>query len=92
MRTTTSQKCAAVPRRARIEGSKTFVSPNSRLDSNKEEEEEEDGHLRAFSGRSWTGPGRSLVIGPVVPSFRALSGRLNFTARRHKSNKDYLLY
>ena len=34
-----SQKCAAVPRRARIEGSKTCVSPNSRLESNKEEEE-----------------------------------------------------
>ena len=34
-RTTTSQKCAAVPRRARIEGSQTFVSFNSRLESNK---------------------------------------------------------
>jgi len=36
---TTSQKCAAVPRRARISGSETFVSLNSRLESNKEEEE-----------------------------------------------------
>jgi len=40
LRATTSQKCAAVPRRARIEGSKTCVSLNSRLESNKEEEEE----------------------------------------------------
>jgi len=38
-----SQKCAAVPRRARIQGSQTFVSLNSRLESNKEEEEEEEG-------------------------------------------------
>ena len=26
--------------------------------------------------------------GPVDPSFRALSGRLKFTVRRHKFNKD----
>ena len=39
-RTTTSQKCEAVPGRARIEGSLTFVSLNSRLDSEKEEEED----------------------------------------------------
>jgi len=26
--------------------------------------------------------------GPVVPSFRALSGRFKFTARRHNLNKD----
>ena len=29
-----------VPRRARIQGSQTFVSQNSRLESNKEEEED----------------------------------------------------
>ena len=29
--------------------------------------------------------------GSVVPSFRALSGRLKFTFRRHKFNKDSLL-
>ena len=28
--------------------------------------------------------------GPVLPSFRALSGRLKFTARRHRSNKNSL--
>ena len=28
--------------------------------------------------------------GPVDPSFRALSGRLKFTVRRHKFNKDSL--
>ena len=27
---------------------------------------------------------------PVDPSFRVLSGRLKFTARRHKFNKDSL--
>ena len=35
---TTTQKCEAVPRRARIQGSRTCVSPNSRLESDKEEE------------------------------------------------------
>ena len=38
IRTTTSQKCEAVPRRARIWGSWTCVSLHSRLESNKEEE------------------------------------------------------
>ena len=32
-------KCEAIPRRARIQGSQTFVSLNSSLESNKEEEE-----------------------------------------------------
>ena len=35
-------------------------------------------------------PNRSAVVSPVVPLFRALSGRLKFTARRHKFNKDSL--
>ena len=35
-RTTTLQKCAAVLRGARIEGSQTFVSLNSRLESDEE--------------------------------------------------------
>ena len=30
----------------------------------------------------------SSLLGHVDPSFRALSGRLKFTARRHKFNKD----
>ena len=38
--TTTSQKREAVPRRARISGSWTLVSLNSRLESNKEEKVE----------------------------------------------------
>jgi len=29
-------------------------------------------------------------VGPVDPAFRALSGRLKFTVRRHKFNKDSL--
>jgi len=29
-------------------------------------------------------------LGPVHPSFRAISGRLKFTVRRHKFNKDFL--
>ena len=33
----------------------------------------------------------SLLLGPVDPSFRALPGRLKFTIRRHKFNKDSLL-
>ena len=31
---------------------------------------------------------RQSLLGPVDPSFRALSGRLKFTVRRHKFNKD----
>jgi len=38
LRTTTSQKCEAVPRGARIQGPQTVVSRNSRLERNKEEE------------------------------------------------------
>ena len=34
---------------------------------------------------------RAPPVGPVDPSFRALSGRLKFTVRRHKFNK-YSLY
>ena len=37
LRTTTSQKCVAVPRRARIQGSYNCVPLNSRPESNKEE-------------------------------------------------------
>ena len=40
LRTTTLRKYAAVPRRARVEGSWTIESLNSRLESNKEEERE----------------------------------------------------
>jgi len=32
----------------------------------------------------------SFILSPVVPSFRALSGRLKLTVRRHKFNKDSL--
>ena len=38
--TTTSQKCEAVPRRARISGSETLESLNSRLESNEAEKAE----------------------------------------------------
>jgi len=30
------------------------------------------------------------LLGPIVSSFQALAGRLKFTARRHKFNKDAL--
>ena len=30
----------------------------------------------------------SSLLGPLDPSFRALSGRLKFAVRRHKFNKD----
>ena len=40
VRTTALQKCEEVPSRARIHGSQTCVSLNSRLESNKEDEEE----------------------------------------------------
>jgi len=34
----------------------------------------------------------SSLLGPVHPSFRALSGRLKFMVRRHKLNKDSLSF
>jgi hypothetical protein len=45
LRTTASQKCAAVPRRARIQGSETFASLSSRVGINTEEEEDDEGQL-----------------------------------------------
>ena len=33
----------------------------------------------------------SSLLGPAVPSFRALSGHLKFTVRRHTFNKDAFL-
>ena len=33
----------------------------------------------------------SSLLGPVDPSFGALSGRLKFTVRRHECNKDSFL-
>ena len=36
-------------------------------------------------------PVRRSLLGPADPSFRALSGRLEFTVRRHKFDKDSLL-
>ena len=30
----------------------------------------------------------SILLGPVLPSFLALSGRLKFTVRRHHFDKD----
>ena len=33
---------------------------------------------------------RQSPLGPVDPSFRALSGRLQFMVRRHEFNKDSL--
>ena len=32
----------------------------------------------------------SSLLSPVDPSFRALSGRLDFTVRRHKFNQDFV--
>ena len=34
----------------------------------------------------------SSRLGPVIPTSRALSGRLKFTGRRHEFDKDSLLY
>ena len=55
----------------------------------------------AFAPHAGEGPGPCLpsplflrrsfsLLGPAVPSFPALSGRLKFTVRRHKFNKDSL--
>ena len=44
-----------------------------------------DGGPLGFGKRS-----QLSLLGPVDPSFPALSGRLKFTVRRHKLNKDAL--
>jgi len=49
---TTSQKCEAVPKRSRIQGSYTFASLNARLESNKEE--------KNFDGTAWLREERSF--------------------------------
>ena len=46
LRTTSSQKCEAVPRRARVQGSKTCERHNSRLESDKEEKKVENSAIR----------------------------------------------
>jgi len=70
-RVSPSQKCEAVPRRARISGSQTFVSPNSRLESHKEAEEvqgynkeEEERSNPDFSDPK--NPGNSWITRPPV--------------------------
>ena len=45
----------------------------------------QESRCRTFGGRFGQSPS-----GPVDPSFRALSGRLKFTVRRHKFNKGFL--
>ena len=35
---------------------------------------------------------RQSLLGPVVPSIRALSGRLKFAVRRHKFDEDSLFF
>ena len=59
------------------------VSLNSMLESNKEEEGVST-RCRFYIVY------RQSHLGPVDPSFRALSGRLKFTVRRHKINNDSL--
>ena len=46
--------------------------------------------LTRFPTCSSGGVALSRFLGPVVPSFRALSGRLKFTVRRHAFNKASL--
>ena len=48
-----SQKCEAVPRRARIRGSYTCASLNSRLESHKEKKKGEGWHGMGARGCSW---------------------------------------
>ena len=62
VRTNTKQKCGVVPRSARIQGSQTFVWLNTRLESYKEEEEED--HLDVLS----------QVERVVMPLHRLVSG------------------
>ena len=51
LRTATSHKRAAVPRRARVEGAKTLESLNSRLESDKDEKKNPGGWAAAAEGR-----------------------------------------
>ena len=43
-------------------------------------------------GRGPRTPHSCSLSGPVDPSLRALFGRLKFTVRRHKCNKDFLYW
>ena len=46
--------------------------------------------LRLLGARPGSHRVSSSLLGPVDSSFRAFSGRLKFTVRRHKFNKDSL--
>ena len=78
----TSQNCEAVSRRARIQGSYTFVSLNSRLKSNKEEKEEE--WARTGKIARWVRP-QPLKIGLI----NYLSPRQVSSSRAPGSNAPY---
>ena len=79
LRTTTWQKYGAVPRRARIEGSWIVASLNSRLESNKEEEESArcswaGRDAGAGFRRSTPRPPRPTVVKPVDSTSVILAG------------------
>ena len=68
----------------------TFKTQPPRLKCNKQENHTGDTlSVGAFPVSRATATVRSL-LGPVDLSFRALSGRLKFTVRRHTFNKDHL--
>ena len=64
----TLQKCAAVPKRARIQGSLTFVSLNARLESNKEKKRIH------FHARPFVGVFQTSVF-PTVEESRSILGQ-----------------
>ena len=72
------------------------VSLNSRLESNRDQEEGWGTHAEVVVLEELAGPPKHItlqsvyawvrrtLLGRVDPSFRALSGRLKFIVRRHK--------
>jgi len=48
--------------------------------------------FKTFNGVSFSHRVSPSLLGPIDPSFRTLSGRLNFTVRRHMLTKDYLFF
>ena len=70
-----------------------YVSTANRPQSEREFRVEGGAFDYRFKSAGKTSSGWLLsLLGPVDPSFRALSGRLKFTVRRHKFNTDSLFW
>ena len=65
-------------------GFTNFIECHRQIDSKERDVCKMNGRLQILHRLS------SSLLGPVDPSFRALSGRLQIAVRRHKFNQDYI--